>query len=230
MRQPNRVVGGEAHDRQEGTDTRWRDSSGRPARQRAECRAGRPLRVRQDHAGRGAPRVYRRYPAGRAGRGRVHGQRLRRGGGPPAALGEPHPGAGAARRGQGQPARHARVRGLHRGPAGRAAGGGRRAVHRAGHRRGGRPDPDALGGVRPGWHAARRGHHQTGPPAGRLRRGAARLPGRVRRLGRPAVPAGHRRPGPGPRPDRPAHRQVLRLLGRHQDRAGPGSGLRRPHR
>ena len=32
-------------------------------------------------------------------------------------------------------------------------------------------------------HAARRRHHQDRPPARRLRRGAGRLPGRVRRLG-----------------------------------------------
>ena len=35
---------------------------------------------------------------------------------------------------------------------------------------------DALGGVRRRRHAARRRHHQARPPAGRLRRGAGRLP------------------------------------------------------
>ena len=46
----------------------------------------------------------------------------------------------------------------------------------SGHRRGRRPDPDAVGGMRLRRDAPRRGDHQAGPPAGRLRRGAARLP------------------------------------------------------
>ena len=39
-------------------------------------------------------------------------------------------------------------------------------------RRGGRADPDAVGGVRQRRDAPGRGHHQAGPPAGRLRPGA----------------------------------------------------------
>ena len=156
--------------------------------------------------------AHRRDPAGRPGGGRHDGQRLRRGRGAAAALGQPHAGAGAARRRQGQPAGHARLRRLHRRPAGRAAGRRRRAVHRLGRRRHRRPDPDAVGGVRRGRHPARRGDHQARPSARRLRRGARRLPGRVRRLGRSAVPAGDRRPGRRQGPDRPAVRAVLRLL------------------
>ena len=44
-------------------------------------------------------------------------------------------------------------------------------------------------------HPPRRRDHQDRPSAGRLRRGAGRLPGRVRRLGRAALPAGDRRAG-----------------------------------
>ena len=58
---------------------------------RAQRGAGRPLRGGQDHAGRGAARRDRHDPPGRPGRGRHHGQRLRRGRGPPAALGRRSP-------------------------------------------------------------------------------------------------------------------------------------------
>ncbi len=229
MRQPNSVVGGETHDRQERIDSYRRYSRGRSARQRAECRAGRPLRVGEDNSGGGSPHQHGRHSAGRTGGGRQHRQRLRRGRGPAAALREPHPSAGGARRDQGQSSRYPRVRRLHRRPAGGPAGRGRRTVHRAGHRRRGRPDPDAVGGVCRGRHAAGRGHHQAGSPAGRLRRGPAGLPGRVRRFRRPALPAGDLGTRGRGGAHRPAVRPVLRLHQRDAHRARPGPGPGRPH-
>ena len=99
-------------------------------------------------------------------------------------------------RGHGQPARHAGLRRLHRRPAGRAAGGGLRAVRRLGHRRRGRGHQAAVGRVRRGGHAARGRHHQDRPPARRLRGGAGGVPRGVRRRRPAAVPAGGRRRGP----------------------------------
>ena len=79
-------------------------------------------------------------------------------------------------------------------------------------------------------HAPGRGHHQAGPPAGRLRRGPAGLPGRVRRLRRPALPAGDLGSRRRDRADRPAVRALLRLHQRHAHRAGPRRGPGRPRR
>ena len=68
--------------------------------------------------------------------------------------------------------------------------------------------------------------HQRGDFAEAL----ALVPGSLRRLGRPAVPAGHRRPGRRQRADRAAVRALLRLLGRLPRGARPRPGRRRPDR
>ncbi len=91
-----------------------------------------------------------------------------------------------------------------------------------------RADPDAVGGVRGGGHAARGRDHQDRPSAGRLRRGPGRLPGRVRRVGGAAVPARRRRRGRRARPHRPAVRALLRLLRRQPGRLRGHRGRRRP--
>ena len=85
--------------------------------------------------------------AGRV-RGRHDRHRLRRGRAPPAALDLARAGTAGARRREGQPARHPRLRRLRRRPAGRPAGRRRGAVRRVRRRRRRRRDPDALGGVR----------------------------------------------------------------------------------
>ena len=78
-------------------------------------------------------------------------------------------------------------------------------------------DPDAVGGVRRGRHAARRRDHQDRPSAGRLRRGwtraARRSATRVAPLYLPVAANGHRH-----RADRAAVPALLQLL------------RRRPHR
>src|SRR5215469_16488275 len=141
-------------DRQESIDSRRRCTNGRPARRRSQRRAGRPFWCREDHAGRGAAGRDRCHPTGGPGGGWHDRQRLRRSGDQATALDKPHPGPAGSRRCQGELARHPRLRGLYRGPAGRAAGGGRGAVRRVRDRGGRRPDQDAVGGVRRGRHAA----------------------------------------------------------------------------
>ena len=128
-------------------------------------------------------------------------------------------GAARARRRQGQPARHPRLRRLRRRPARRPAGRRRRAVRRLGRRRRRRRDPDALGGVRRGRHAARRRRHQAGQGPRRLRRGGRDLPAGLRRRRAAAVPADGRRRRHRGRPDRPAVADGRRLLRRHPGRA-----------
>ena len=212
------------------------DKKGHQAPRAGTAAAGQPDSVRNvvlvGHSGAGKTTlveallvVHRGDPAGRPGRGRDHGQRLRRGRGQAAALGQPHPGAGDARRGQGQPARHARATPTSPGTCGpglRAADAALFTVSAA----------DGVDGLtRMLWeecaarrHAARRGHHQAGPPAGRLRRGAA-------------PPAGRRSASRWRRctcrsPTGQAGvrgligllvRAVLRLLGRHPHGARPGA-------
>jgi hypothetical protein len=53
-------------------------------------------------------------------------------------------------------------------------------VRRPGDRRRGRPDPDALGGMRCRRHAPGGRHHQDRSPARRLRAGPVRVPAGVR--------------------------------------------------
>ena len=228
MTQPNGAWQEADDDRQERTGRRGRCTRGRPAQQRAQRGAGRPFRSGQDHAGGGAAGRDRHHPAVGPGGGRHHGQRLRRGGDQAAAVGQPHARAADPCRGQGQPARHARVCRLHRGPAGGPAGRGRGAVRRRGDRGRRRAHPDALGGMRRRRHATRRRHHQDRPSAGRLRPGPVRLSRGVRRQRRPAVSAGERRQGRGERADRAAVRAPVRLLGRHPHRSRPRSRGRRP--
>ena len=129
-----------------------------------------PLRSGQDHARRGPARGDRHDQPGRLGDRRHHGQRPRPGRGPPAALGQPRLRAAHARRRQGQPARHPRLRRLRRRAARRPAGRRRRAVRGLRRRRHGRRHRRAVGGVRRRRHAPRRRDHPARPPAGRLRR------------------------------------------------------------
>ena len=144
--------------------------------------------------------------------------RLRRGRAPPAAVDLPRARTGRARRGEGQPAGHPRLRGLRRRPPGRPARRGRRPVRRVRRRRRRRRHPHPLGGVRRGRHAARRGHHQARQGPRRLRRGGRDLPADVRRRRAPAVPADGRRR----RQSRRADRAALAHRGRPLQRR-PGS-------
>jgi len=165
----------------------------------------------QDDAGRGAARVRGGDHPAWPGGGREHRQRLRGDRAPARPLGQPGRRAGAGRRREGEPARRPGLRGLRRGPARRAAGGGRGAFRGFGGGRGGRLDPAALGGVRGGGPAARGRGDQAGRGQGGLRRDGADLPARLRRGGGAALPAAARRRGAGGRPDRAAQPADLRL-------------------
>ena len=119
-------------------------------------------------------------------------------------------GADDLQRHQDQPFRHPRLRRLRRRPARRTARRRRRAVRGLGVGGRRRPDQDAVGGVRAGRDAPCGRDHQDRPPAGELRGGPRRLPGRLRRRRGAAVPArGDQRPGE--RPDRAAEPEVLQL-------------------
>ena len=110
--------------------------------------ARRALGWRQDHSRRGPAGRRRRPDQTGHRRGRHHGLRLRRRGDPAAALGGTGAGFAAARRRQGQPDRHPRVRRLRRRTAGRAAGRRLRAVRDRGERGRRRADQVAVAGVR----------------------------------------------------------------------------------
>ncbi len=93
----------------------------------------------------GAARGHRDDQPGRLGDRRHHGQRPRPGRGAPAALGEPGLRAVPARRDQGQPARHPRLRRLRRRAAGRPARRRRRAVRGRPRSTGWTPPPPRCG-------------------------------------------------------------------------------------
>ena len=102
----------------------------------------------QDDARRGAAGRDRHDQPGRLGDRGHHGQRPRPGRGQAAAVGQPRLRAARARRHQGQPARHPRLRRLRRRAARRAARRRRGPVRRLRRRRHGRGHRRALGGVR----------------------------------------------------------------------------------
>lgn len=217
------VHGRQGHGRQGERTPRSRRQgySGRPPRVRTECGVGRPQRIRQDDIG-GSPRADRGgSESGGPGGGRHRRLRLRRDRAPAAALGAALPGTRRLGRIQDQYPRHPRIRRLRRGTQGRSAGSGRGPFRRLGLGRGGRLDPDGVGGVRGGRHAARHRDHPPRIGARRLRRDDPELRRGIRR-GRPrrrtaAVSAAARRGGARrararDRPDRSAVATVVRLL------------------
>ncbi len=127
---------------------------------------------------------------------------------------------------QGEPARHAGLRGLHRRAARRAARrrcGAVRGVGPGGHRR---RHHSAVGGVRPAGDAAGGGDQPAGPSAGKFRSRPRRMPAGLRRLGGAGLPSrahgrSHHRPAGA------ALRDGIGLRGR---RPGAGSARGQPRR
>ena len=198
--------GGKDHGRQDEHPLRGRRKGpdGRPALVREERGAGRPLRVRENHARRGSrPHGGGAEPGG-AGRGRCHGLRLRRDRAPAGPLRAALTRSAGMGRIQDQSAGHPRLRGLRRGTQGRSASGGRGPFHCLGcpgAGGGGRGHPGRVGGMRGGRHAEGDRRHPSRHGAHRLRRDDQGLRTDLRR-GRPgrraaALSAGVRRGGAG---------------------------------
>ena len=169
--------------------------------------SGRAVGGRQDHPRRSPAGCRGRADQSGLGRRRQHSLRLRRGRDPATAIGGRCRGLLVARRHQGQPRRHTRIRRLRRRVAGRVARRGLRAVRDRGERRRRRADQIAVAGMQPGRHAPRRGDHQTRPRPRELPGGTGRRTERVRRQGLTALPAD--RPAILRRPDRAAIADAL---------------------